>query len=117
MEGLDLLGADPAPRGVLIRVRNAQALAAKQGGAAGAIAATLVPQTIEGVVLDKMAAKLKEALTQQGVDAEVSVVSAAGARESKPAFGEGAAFGAAGMAALWAAWTLLVRRLVLPAGS
>ena len=108
---LELLGAQPA-RGILIKVRNAQQLAAAQGGAAGAVAATLVPETIESVVLDKMVTQFKGALRTQGVDAEVSIVSADPHRPVTSGYGAGVVTGL-GLAGLgWAAWRFGLRRFL-----
>ncbi len=73
MSGLDLLGVEPV-RVIQIRVKNAGELAAKQGGVAGAVAAQLVPETIESVVLNKMVQQFGASLKEKGVDAEVVVV-------------------------------------------
>lgn len=106
---LALLGVDAAPRGILIRVKNARALAAKEGGASGAIAATLMPETIEGVVLQKMVDQFKSSLREKGVDADVQIVAAEGHGRAESGFAEGALVGAG---AAGAAWLLgkLVRR-------
>lgn len=105
---LELLGAEP--RGILIKVRNAPQLAAAQGGAAGAVAATLVPETIENVVLDKMAEQFRSQLRQKGVDADVQVV-AANLRPPVRSFGTGVALGL-GIAGLsWAGWRFLLSKL------
>jgi hypothetical protein len=101
---LDLLGAEAAPRGVLIRVRNAQALAASQGGTAGAIASSLVPQTIEGVVLDKMAEEFRKNLVKSGVDADVSIVSTDPLRPAKSGLVDCVLLGVGGSALAWIGW-------------
>lgn len=99
---LDLLGAEP--RGILIKVRNAQQLAAAQGGTAGAVAASLVPETIEGVVLDKMVAEFRKTLAAKGVDASVDIVSATPHRPATSGFGTGMALGAGAVGAGLAVW-------------
>lgn len=99
---LDLLGAEP--RGILIKVRNAQQLAAAQGGTAGAVAASLVPETIEGVVLDKMVAEFRKTLAAKGVDASVDIVSATPHKPATSGFGMGMALGAGLAGAGFAFW-------------
>lgn len=98
---LALLGAEPL-RGVLIKVRNAQELAAAQGGTAGAIAASVAPGMIEGVVLNKIAEQLGPKFREQGVVADVSVVPVASVGgPNKRTFEVGIAVGAASMGLLW----------------
>jgi len=106
-----LVGADEQGRAILIRVKNALALAASQGGAAGAIASKLVPQTVGSTVLSKMVDQLSSNLKQNGVDADVSIVADAG---QKAVSGGrdllvGVGIGVAGTGALWALWKLLRR--------
>lgn len=108
---LDYLGADE-PRGILIRVKNAQALAASQGGTAGAVAAALVPETIEGVVLDKMVAQFRDNLRKNGVDADVGIVSAAAHKEATSGFGTGVVVGLGAAGAAFAAWRFGLSRFL-----
>lgn len=69
----DVFGEVATNRAILIRVKNADMLARSQGSMA-ALAQGLAPATIEAKVVDEVASKLRSALTQQHVDAEVSVV-------------------------------------------
>jgi|SRR5579859_6076188 len=115
MDAFDLIGAEPPTRGVLIKVKNVGQLAATQGGAPGALAAALVPETIEGVVLDKMVQQFRSNLKDKGVDADVQVVSTtmpparSGLREGVVLGVVGAGVGA-GLG--WVAWRHGLRRLV-----
>lgn len=70
LDGTDILGEY-----LVIRVKNVPELVKKQGGAAGALAYAAAPQTITAKVYDEMRSKLAEGLDQQGVDADISVVS------------------------------------------
>ena len=105
MTGLHLLGVD-TPRMIQIRVKNAQALAAREGGMAGAVAAQLVPDTIEQVVLDKMVEQFRATLAQRGVDAEIKVVSAAQQQPEKKGLGPGGGF-VLGAGLVGGAWALM----------
>lgn len=110
--GLELLGAEEPSRAILLRVKNARVLAAKEGGAPGAIAATVVPETIEGVVLQKIGDELDKNLRAKGVDAEVRIVSASGQPVAKSGFGEGIFVGLAVCAASLAAWRFGLKRFL-----
>ena len=79
------VGASPSPaasagkpvRALLIQVRDVPALVASKGGAAGAFAMKLVPETIAATVYGKMRDEFASKLKEQGVDADVQVVSPA----------------------------------------
>src|SRR4051812_37418078 len=95
---------------ILIRVKNAGQLARSQGAVAS-LAQSVAPETIEAKVYDEMRKKLSSSLKDQGVDAEVSIVSAGG---WKPVSGGGssntvkyAAFGIGGVALLGCAFYML----------
>lgn len=100
---LALLGAEPT-RGVLVRIRNAQQLAVSKGGAPGAIAATVIPETIESVVLDKTAEQFRQNLKANGVDADVQVVSAVAHKPATSGFRDGVLAGVVGTTTLVGLW-------------
>jgi hypothetical protein len=60
-------------KAILIRVRNPAELARKQGGAA-AIAQMLAPNTVDEKIHATIADRLRGALRNEGVDAEISIV-------------------------------------------
>lgn len=110
---LELLGAEaPSERGILVRVKNPSALAARQGGGGGAAAAALAdafPQIaarpLESLVLDKLVEQLRTNLKAAGADADVSLVAPASYRPpaAAPRVAAAAAVGAVlGAAAGWA---------------
>ena len=112
---LELLGAEPpSERGILVRIKNPSALAARQGGGGGAAAAALAdafPQIaarpLESLVLDKLVEQLRTNLKSAGAEAEVSLVAPASykpppaAPKILAAGGVGAVFGAV------AAWVFM----------
>ena len=72
----EILGADSSvqtTKAVLIKVKNAAELARSQGAVAS-FAQALAPASIEAKVISTVAAQLKSALRDKGVDADVSVV-------------------------------------------
>ena len=69
-----LTGGAQSGRSVLIQVRDTKALAAAKGGATGAAAAKLFPDTIDAKVYSDMRDKIAAGLKAEGVDADVSVV-------------------------------------------
>jgi hypothetical protein len=79
MSKINVFGVAPEKRGnaVLIRVNNV-ADVVKQQGQLAAFAQALAPATIESKVYSTLADKLKTALAEQGVDADVHVVNPAG---------------------------------------
>ena len=110
---LAYLGAEPG-RALLIRVKNTLDLAKAQGGAAGGLAAFLVPQTIDNVVLSKMAEQFQAQLLEKGVNAEVTVVADTG---SLPVKGRKDLLTGVGLGMIlvgmgWAGWTFGVRKLI-----
>lgn len=79
LSGTDVLGAGlpqsaPGPF-VTIHVNNLSEVVSKKGGALGSFAFGLLPGTIESKAYGDMAAQFKEKLTEQGVNADVKVVS------------------------------------------
>lgn len=60
-------------RGVLIRIKDPQAVARSQGSAA-AFASALAPAMIEGRVYDELLKETKKSFQQKGIDAEVTLV-------------------------------------------
>lgn len=90
--GVDALGAEDGdyevlgaanPQGpfLVIHVKNIPELVKKKGGSAGAAAFSLVPQTIENKVYSEMASEFGPKLKEQGVDADIQIVT------TKPAGG------------------------------
>lgn len=67
------IGEVSTNRAILIRVKNADALARSQGSVA-AFAQGIAPATIEAKVYAEIQKKLSDSLRAQNVDAEVSVV-------------------------------------------
>jgi hypothetical protein len=59
--------------GILIRVRNPAQLARREGGVA-ALAQALAPETVEEKIHKTIADRLRNALKNEGVDAEVTLV-------------------------------------------
>lgn len=74
-------------KAILIHVRNPAQVARQQGGVA-AIAQMLAPDTVEEKIHSTIADRLRGALRNEGVDAEVSIV-------------EPSAFRSAGMSNWW----------------
>ena len=70
--GHTVLGAD-TNQAILIKVKNAGALARGQGILAS-VAASIVPATVEAKVNRTIADKLKTSLKDQNVEADVSIV-------------------------------------------
>lgn len=62
---------------ITIHVKDVPALVKAKGGSIGGLVAGLLPQTIEAKVYGDMASQFKEKLKEQGVDADVAVVTAA----------------------------------------
>lgn len=88
-DGLEVLGCNCAPstddvlgaasnRAVLIQIKNLPAVVKAQGGALGSLAQSLVPDTIEAKVYDTVASQLVSKFKEQGVDADVKVVTPTG---------------------------------------
>jgi hypothetical protein len=79
LSGTDVLGADffdmgPLPEQfVVVRVKNLPALVKAQGGAAGSLAMDFAPRTIANEVYSKIQGEFKKALSEKGVDADVTV--------------------------------------------
>jgi len=67
--------------GILIRVRNPVDLARKQGGVA-ALAQMLAPATVDEKIHQEIANRLRGALKNEGVDAEVSLVEPSGLKSA-----------------------------------
>ena len=101
--GIDILGASSS-RAILIRVKNAKEVAAKQSALAS-IASSLVPSTVEARVYDEMAARFRSDLASNGVDADVSVIADASASaagdDDRRALLKGVAIGAGGAGIVW----------------
>ncbi len=69
------IGAGAGGPAVMVRVKNVGTLVQQQGGRAGGLAYSLAPGTITSKVYDELRTKLAEGFQQQGVDADVQVVS------------------------------------------
>ena len=59
---------------VTIHLRDIAGTAAKEGGAAGALAARLAPKTVEARAYDQMREQILKNFTDRGVAADVAVV-------------------------------------------
>ena len=98
-------GTQPA---LVIRVKNAGELAAKQGGATGGLAFDAVPGTITNVIYGKMRDEFSKKLKDQGVDADVTVSSTPPTGpKPKTEFLPGVLVGAGATAVGFALWKLL----------
>lgn len=62
---------------VTIHVRDIPGLVRAQGGATGALAQNLLPQTIQNKVYGDIQSEIAKAMKAKGVDAEVKIVSTA----------------------------------------
>ena len=78
--GLDILGAGLGSRIVLIRLRDPNALAKREGGALAAFAASLAPDTVEQKVYDEVVKRIREDFDRNKIDAEVTQASVTDAR-------------------------------------
>ena len=79
--GTVVLGAySPGTRAVLIRFKDIESLVAVKGGATGAAAYAIAPNTVEAKAYADLAAKLKEGLEKEGAPADVTVVNPASYR-------------------------------------
>ena len=65
-------------RAVLVQVKDVPALVKAQGGSTGAIAMSILPETITAKVYSELASKLASGLKDQNVDADVKVVTSTG---------------------------------------
>ena len=110
---MHILGADIG-RAIQIRVNNPLDLAKAQGGTAGAIAAFVVPKTVENKVLTTMVDQFKTNLTAAGVVADVQIVADSNARPvtGSKDLATGAIVGVALSAAGWSAWHFGIRKLI-----
>lgn len=92
------------PKALLIRVTNPGALAASQAGFGGAIASALLPETVQDQVLTAVKQQLSQKLAENGVLADIAIVSDSGAplAESKSDLLGGVAIGAGAIGAIWA---------------
>lgn len=110
---LHLLGAEPVPKAVLVRVRNPIEVAAARGGWKGAAAGAILPSLVEEQVLSGLAQELQKNLRANGVDAEVVLTTADGRPVVKSGFGGGLVAGAALVGVGWAAWRFVLRRFFI----
>ena len=110
--GLDVLGAAP-DRGLLIKINNIDDLVRAQGGATGALANMLLPDTISSKVYGTLKDKLVGALKDQGVVADVKIVVPTNYKSSAGTFLRNAAVGAAGVGVGWSLWHFVLRGLIL----
>lgn len=107
---LELLGISTG-QALLVRVKNPGALAASQAGTSGAIAAALLPETINNQVLTAVKAQLQDKLAQNGVLADIEIVDDTGSQATLQSdlFG-GIAIGGVAVAAIWGITHFLFRR-------
>lgn len=101
------IGADS--QYVAIRVKDPASLVKSQGGATGALAYKIAPQTITHKVYDELQQKLSDALAQQGVAADVTVMSTPGAPRQPTELLNGAVIGALAVGAGWAVYHYFLR--------
>ena len=111
LNGAQILGADGGLY-VAVRLKDPAALVKSQGGATGALAYQIAPQTITKTVYDTLAGKLSDALLQQGVAADVTTQSTPGAAPGKSDLASGIAIGAIGLGARLGAVALFLARHV-----
>lgn len=104
----DVVGAVAAPvgsdRAIVVRPRDVAAVVRQQGGAAGALAMRLVPETVANEFFARFATELRDGMRKNGVDADVYVTAPAPPAAGAPArsdFLGGALVGAGGAAALY----------------
>ncbi len=96
--GTDVLGA--GEQYLVIRVKNLDELVRNRSGFAGGLAVQLAPQTIANKVYSEMAREMVAKFRQQGVDADVQIVSGAPSPgEARSDFLKGMLVGAAALAA------------------
>lgn len=102
------VASDTAGQALLIQVKNVPDLVKSQGGAAGTMAYSLAPGTITGKVYSTMQGELKTKLKEQGVDADVSIVSPAGYKPQAGGFPwKPVAIGSIAVSALTIGWLVL----------
>ncbi len=100
---------------VTVKLKDVAGTVKSQGGATGALAQMLAPHTIEKTVYDKIASKLKAGFTQQGVDADVTVMDAAavpGAPAKSTEFLRGAAVGVGAVGGGYLIYKYAIKRLI-----
>lgn len=110
LDGVDAVvgAALGSGRGVLITVRDVPALIKAQGGNVGAFIDRFVPDTLEATVYGKMATKIAAGMKDEGVDAEVRVVTPTGYKPAPtPDFARGVLVGVGGVGAAWLLWKLI----------
>lgn len=86
-----------------VRFRDPVAVAAKEGGAAGTLAATLAPKAVEEQMYSEFQKQLADQLKARGIDAEVNVVTSASSfgKPGSSDFGSGLVVGAGAVGVLW----------------
>ncbi len=78
--GVDVLGAlsstplSPQGAAVVVRLKDVGAVVRDKGGAAGGLAYSIAPQSIQAKVYQEIRQKLADGLQKEGVDADVQVV-------------------------------------------
>lgn len=116
LTGSEILGAG-LPQGgqqyVLVKLKNLSGLVKSQAGASGALALKLVPNTITNTVYTTLQQKLIDGFKEQGVDADVTVVSTPPTNGQPPSdLLQGMVGGAALVGIGWAAWHYLLHGLL-----
>jgi hypothetical protein len=78
MEAVGVLGAQPPPLSVVIRVKNVPEVVAKQGGALATLAQRMAPEFVNVQFHEEFKKKLTSELAGEGVQADVEVMPSAG---------------------------------------
>ena len=93
---------------LVIRVKNAPELVAKQGGAMGKLAFDLAPATITGKIYSEMQKEMLTKFAEKGVVADVQVVtSPPSGPPPKAEFLRGMAAGGIGVGIVYGLWRLI----------
>lgn len=107
-----ILGGGGDDLSLVVRLKNLASLVQREGGTTGSFAMSLLPETISTKAYDTLKDKLIDGFKQQGVDADVQVISnrPAGA-PPPPDFLHGMVVGAGAVGVGYLLW-LGVRRLI-----
>lgn len=106
--GSDILGGDGLA--VVIRLKDVAKVMREKGGATGQLAFGLVPQTAEKAAYGQIRDKIAAGLHDEGVDADVRVVSGEGYGSSPQDLLLGAGLGAGALGLMLLAARMLKRR-------
>ena len=108
--GASLAQGPMSSRALLIKVKDVAGLVRAQGGATGAVAFALTPDTIENTVYEKMKDELSKGLKEKNVSADVTVVQPAGFQPAVSAYLRGAVLGAGVIGIGWGLFKLFGKR-------